>query len=498
MNPKAVRDFFYREEVPFSLALLRILLPLVLLVVIVPRWVHSRELYSTDGAAAPLAVNYGFDNFLPEPNGTVAVALMTVLLVSLITSALGWWTRTSLLISAVLFGYLNLLDCLSSITKYSVISTHLMVLLGVSRCGALWSIDAWLKSSDLPTRRLLGITTSLPIAAVWPQRLMQLLIGLIYFGAATTKLQTEAYFTSDQLRWWMMTDVNRTNPLGEWLSLYPGILIAMAHAAIVWQIVFVFICWRGIGRLIALGFGATFHLSTAPLLGLYVFPMVMISSYVVFFSEQDALRLLRWMKWLRRSMDFQSVPSKYRDEHGLEAHATPSRIRRPGLRWATSSLAYVVVLSVTTAVGVAAEFMIDPYGERRAVGKHSLPLLEPGFMEQVPKHAEDLREGDKFHTLTIGTEMLGRVMLNSRSQFKRGERLWAQVSLTLLHGDQWIECNLHDKDGLLFERNGQLVTRDRLRAEWRYTIPQDIAAGQYWIVLRSGTEEIARRQLTIE
>ncbi len=474
---ESLHSFFYREEVPFSLALLRIMLPLVLLIVVVPRWGHSRELYSTDGAPAQLAINYGWPQFLPEPNGTTAVALMSVLAISLVTSAVGWKTRASLLISTALFAYLNLLDCLSSITKYSVISTHLLLLLGLSDCGAIWSVDSLLKPSTLPRRSVFGTTTALPVAPVWPRRLIQLLIGLIYFGAATTKLQTEAYFTSDQLRWWMMTNVNRANPLGEWLSLFPSLLIAMAYAAIVWQIIFVFVSWRGIGRLFAIGFGTTFHLSTGPLLGIFVFPMVMISSYVSFLSEKDMLRICRWL----RTLD-------------LNRRLTQP-VRVP--KWAASGFAYLTVLVVTSAVGVGAEYVIDPYGERSAGGPLPLPLLEAGFFEQIPKEPESIREADKFHTVAIGTQLLGGVMMNSRSEFARGEQFLVQTNLTLLHGDQWIECNLLDPAGRLIERVGQVVTRERMRAEWRFKLPHDLKPGTHTLLVRSGGVEVARRPIVI-
>ncbi|GIT28627.1 MAG: hypothetical protein Ct9H300mP1_06730 [Planctomycetaceae bacterium] len=45
----------------------------------------------------------------------------------------------------------------------------------------------------------------------WPRRLMQLLIGLIYLGAAITKIHTPTFFSGDQLRFWLMTDVNNSN-----------------------------------------------------------------------------------------------------------------------------------------------------------------------------------------------------------------------------------------------------------------------------------------------
>ena len=69
----SIREFFFAPEVPYGLALCRMVLPVILLYVVLRRWSHAREFFSTDGAAAPLADNYGYFNMLPVPSGTVAV-----------------------------------------------------------------------------------------------------------------------------------------------------------------------------------------------------------------------------------------------------------------------------------------------------------------------------------------------------------------------------------------------------------------------------------------
>ena len=91
-----VRDIFFAREVPYGLALVRIFMPWVLMCVVAPRWIHSRELFSSDGAATPLHANFGMPDLLPELPGTVVVGLMTILVFSLITSSIGWCTRFSL------------------------------------------------------------------------------------------------------------------------------------------------------------------------------------------------------------------------------------------------------------------------------------------------------------------------------------------------------------------------------------------------------------------
>ena len=166
----SVREFFLAEEVPYGLALCRMVLPPILLYVVLRRWPHAREFFSTDGASAPLANNYGYFNMLPVPSGTVAVILMTLLVVLLVTTMIGWRTRISVIGCLVIYTHLNMLDCLSTFTKYSVIASHVLLLLSFSHCGAVWSVDAG--------RARRGATPPAPPRfPAWPRRLMQLLIG---------------------------------------------------------------------------------------------------------------------------------------------------------------------------------------------------------------------------------------------------------------------------------------------------------------------------------
>ena len=185
--------FFFGQELPHGMAIVRILLPLVLLLVIVPRWPHARELFSADGAAAPLTRNYANSWQLPVPSGTVAVGLTTLLAFTLVTSSIGWCTRISLIASTILFTYLNLLDCIGSLTKYSVIATHGLFCLSLSSCGAVWSVDSLLRRRDLAAGGTSGTTPSHFDA--WPRRLLQIMIGMVYLGAALTKMHTPAFFS---------------------------------------------------------------------------------------------------------------------------------------------------------------------------------------------------------------------------------------------------------------------------------------------------------------
>ncbi len=145
----SIREFFYGLEVPYGLALARMTLPLVLLFVMVPRWHFARELFSTDGAPISLWDAYHTHAWIPTPNGTVAVAIHSLVILTLVTASLGWCTRVSLIVSVFGFVYLNMNEIIGTMNKHTVISSHVLFLLCFSQCGSLWSIDSWLRRSRL-------------------------------------------------------------------------------------------------------------------------------------------------------------------------------------------------------------------------------------------------------------------------------------------------------------------------------------------------------------
>ncbi|MDC0175802.1 HTTM domain-containing protein [Planctomycetaceae bacterium] len=470
----SVREFFFALEVPYGLALCRMVLPVILLYVVLRRWSHAREFFSSDGASAPLADNYGYFNMLPVPSGTMAVILMTLLVMFLVTMSVGWRTRVSVIGCLVIYTYLNMLDCLSTFTKYSVIASHVLLLLSFSRCGAVWSVDAWLD------RRKRIDWTGPPRFPAWPRRLMQLLIGLIYLGAAITKIHTPTFFSGDQLRFWLMTDVNHSNPMGEQLTLYPVMVVTMAYISVVWEILFIFTCWRGHGRWIMLLLGAGFHLGTRQTLGLFVFPWVSMTTYLAFINASD---VVRWQGWWARfwpeKKDLSAVPRRT-DWHGKLA------------------LAFPATLLVTAVLGVELEHWIDPYGIRRQEGPHQLVELDRATVEAMLESNPVMRPEDLVHSLEMGEMLVGGYVVGHKSTFRQGERLFAQCTLNPPHPDLMIECNLHDKENRLLDRVQQVVPRETFRANFLYVLHDALVPGEYSLVVRCGGQEVARRRIVLE
>lgn len=495
-----LREFFFAEETPFGLALVRISICLACLLVTVPRWIHSRELYSTDGAPSPLALNYGYADLLPLPSGGVAVALMTVLTFCCATACIGWCTRASLSIAAVLYTYLNLLDSISTMTKYSVITSHVLVLLAFSHCGAVWSVDAWLRRKRSGLQQTVAPSDEQKFAA-WPRRLIQILIGVVYMGASVTKMHTPAYFSGDQLWHWMITNVNNANPVGEWMTLYPATLVAFAYLCVIWEILFLFMSWRGWGRVCMLTMGVGFHFMTTLTLGLYLFPITCLATYFAFVDSADiSAATACWRRWQKSS-------AANRTSKMTTAFEGPRAIARSvlgrlipvahRLTPATSFGLFGVLLTVTTVGAVEVEYRLDIYGERRPEGPLALKEIAPEVAKQMFAGSKRLREYDKLLAFDVGTSMFGGLVTGVRDTFRHGEMVLAQCTLSPPHEDMWVECNLHDANNVLIDRVGQIVVRSQLRGNFMYRACDALETGTYFLVLRTGTQELTRRKIEI-
>jgi len=472
--PRRIRDFFHAEETPYGLALIRITMPLALLVGVIPRWPYAREIYSLDGAPAPLWDTYGMAEGLPLPTAPVAVALFSALVFFLLATSAGWMTRLSTILSFVLYTYFGCLDQLSTMTKYTCIAAHVLLILSLSHCGAVWSVDAWLRarSGDLPKE--------LPKFPAWPRRLLQLLLGIIYLAAAMTKFHTPAFFSGDQLVFWMLTDVNFDNPLGERLALYPALVPIMSYLTVVWEVGFLFAAWRGFGRTCMLGIGVVFHFLTWATLGLIVFPLIYLTIYFSFVNSHDVDRISSWWRARRpESLRTRTLPASFR------------------VRPLQSAAAFAVLAAATTFVGVELEYRLDRFGERRAEGAYALTPMEPERVATLLRNDQFVRPADKVMAFDLGSITVGDIVADRRRAFDYGETAIVQCSLLPPHEDIWVEFNLQDADGRVVTRSGQITPREYLRSSHHYTFEPDLAPGRYAWVLRIDGKDVARRDFTL-
>lgn len=484
-------EFFFAEEVPYGLAVMRMLLPLSLAGNLIRRWPWVRDMFSADGAPAPLADNFGYPDMLPLFPGSVAVALFTLMMVCFVMSSIGLFTRLSIVVSAVLYWYFAMVDSVSTITKYSVILTHLFLLLSLSQCGSVWSVDAWLS-------RRRGVAEPFGVGAgerfpIWPARLVQLFLGVVYLGAAMTKLHTPIFFSGDQLMYWMMTHMMSHAPLGDLLSQYPLLLSVFSYITIVWEVAFIFCVWFPMLRVPMLAIGAIFHVMTAVTLGLLVFPMVMISAYFAFLTESDvqwwgaqfrrASRRVAWLGGVTRRVN--------------AAVARLALVNPLSGKWKVAAGAYATVLATLVMAGVELEYRMDLYGQHRPEGRYQLQPMDATVAEAMIAGDEPLREKDKLHALDLGTMMAGDHLVDRRRQFKHGDRIIVQASVNPPRDDIWLDCQLVDGDGHTVTKVGQIMPREIFRTHFTFFMNNGLQPGEYAVVLKSAGVEVARRKFQL-
>jgi len=484
-----VHRFFFEPEIPFGMALIRIVFPIILMGMVMPRWHVVRELFSTDGAIAQLSDGYGYPHLMPEFSGTVAVTLYAVMIFALLSASIGWCTRTSLIISAVLFTYFTMLDYVSTMTKYTVIATHVLTLLALSECGSLWSVDAWLagrKRNSWPGE---------PSAAyekfpAWPRRLLQIFIGVVYFGAAITKMHTPLFFTGDMLQFWMQTHINFKHPIGEYMSLYPILLVAFAYVTIVWEIMFLFTCWKGTARWLMLPVGILFHFMTTLTLGLLMFPVICYCTYLSFLDEDDTRNVAAWFRrlcrrstWLKRGVTQLAV--------------LRTRMGNPTGWKSSARAAFVFSMALFAVANVEIEHWMDLYGERRPEGRYALTPMDSDEVARILAPTEPYRVSDRFFAIDLGTILVGDRLANRRTEFRQGERLIAQCNLTPPHEDMYIECRLQNSDNRIVERLGSVATREMFRANFNYWITDATPPGEYSLVIETAGRPIMQKKFQV-
>ncbi len=469
--------FFFAAERPVGLALVRIALPLVLLIPTLHRVFRVREFYSLAGAPTPLWDNYGQPEFLPIPSAPVAAGLYALLILSLISSSLGWRTRISLLISGVLTAYFGMVDLISTMTKYTVISTHVLILLSMSDCGRVWSVDRW-----LALRRGLDWKETGP---AWPRRLVQILIGIVYLGAAVTKLHTPAFFSGDQLRFWMLSNANTANPLGETLSQYPGLILIMAYVTIVWEISFLLTSWKGTPRTLMLGIGLLFHVMTIFTLGLVVFPLVYFAIYFAWYEQPDHLTwMARWHSWFGRD---------FREALSVADASVPVRAG-----WRIPSLiSWAACAGCAIALGVWVDHTSDPFGDQRPEGRYTLQPISAERLAVLMRNDQRVQVTDKVFALDIGSVMFNDNLVDRKTQFRHGEKALVQCSLLPPHEDLYLEINLRNEEEQIVRRLWQVVSRENLRGHFWFEMADSLAPGPYSVVIKINGTDAGRRSLEL-
>jgi hypothetical protein len=201
-----------------------------------------------------------------------------VLAILAVMIALGAFHRIVTLLFVIGFAYTQLID----VTNY-LNHNYLVVLIGVQLAllpaNAMWSIDA---RRDPAIRR-----TSIPAWMVW---LLRFQIGVVYVFAGLAKLKADWLLHGQPLNLWLAARTEM--PVLGRLFEEPWAAMAMSWAGFLFDTTIAF--WLSWSRSRVLAYGAlvVFHALTGYLLNIGMFPFIMTTSALIFFSPSWPRRVL--------------------------------------------------------------------------------------------------------------------------------------------------------------------------------------------------------------
>lgn len=175
---------------------------------------------------------------LPRAGQPALVALALAFRLSVLTSALGLFTRLSTVVALFTGAYLFWLPHnFGKIHHSDAVILFSLLILACSRCGDAISVDAWLRK-----RRGLGASAAPSFEYYWPVRLVQALTALMFFGAGISKLQKSGidWAFSENLARLFVRHHYSHEPLVDWgltLATMPLLTQALAFAALLLELV---------------------------------------------------------------------------------------------------------------------------------------------------------------------------------------------------------------------------------------------------------------------
>jgi len=254
---------------------------------------------------------YGFE--WVQPLGTTAMWLLYgLMLVAALSIMLGAWYRVGTIIFFVLFSYFELLDLTHYLNHYYLISL-LALLLCYLPANRRYAVDVWRK----PQLYLEEVPR-------WSILVLQVQIGFVYFYAGIAKLQPD----------WLLS----AQPLSIWLTRQGDFPLVGTYLA--WPLTAHLFSWFGAfydlsipfllswkpSRALAYLAVVVFHIFTALLFNIGIFPLAMIAFALIFFSGF-------WHQKIISTFELIFILSKLKYANKVKQNIATSTLKMPWLLW---------------------------------------------------------------------------------------------------------------------------------------------------------------------
>jgi len=221
---------------------------------------------------------YGFE--WVKPVGLYTYAFFIICGISAFFVAIGYKYRLSILIFFLSFTYIELMDKTTYLNHYYFVSLVSFIMLFIP-CNAMFSIDA------------ISIRKSYKTVPKWTIDSLKLMLGIVYFYAGITKINSDWLLNAMPLKLWLKSKydlpfIGHTLMQQEWFHFF------MSWGGMFYDISIPFLLLIRKTRSIAFVLVVAFHITTRVLFPIGMFPYIMILSTIIFFDSNVHYKIIHF------------------------------------------------------------------------------------------------------------------------------------------------------------------------------------------------------------
>ena len=272
-----IANYFNKQTNAAPLAVFRLLFGLLMLISIIrfwsKGWIHSLYIEPSYHFSY-----YGFD--WVKPLGVYTYFLFLICGVSAFLVGIGYKYRISILVFFLSFTYIELMDKTTYLNHYYFVSIVSFMMLFLP-CNAQFSVDA------------INRKQSYKLVPNWTIDSLKLFLGIVYFYAGLTKINSDWLLNAMPLKLWLKSKydlpfIGQTIMQQEWFSFF------MSWGGMFYDLSIPFLLLFRKTRSYAFILVVAFHIATRILFPIGMFPYIMILSTIIFFDSDVHMKILRF------------------------------------------------------------------------------------------------------------------------------------------------------------------------------------------------------------
>jgi hypothetical protein len=278
--------FFFEADAVETMRLFRLCLGILLFVAYVIRAVDNEFYFGANGVIQvdkmldSFPMKYRWSLLVWFPGEGMLWGTTIVLLISLMTMALGFFPR----VSAAIAYFLHV----------SFMHRNMGIVYGLDMISTYFLFYFIFAKTDAPPTRKDSWSTLLTSAAL---RLCQIQICIIYAFSGWEKLKGLSWWKGEAI-WTVFANSQIARFQMNWISHFPLVITLLTYMTLLWEIYFPVVIWSKKLRPWILVGGVGLHLGIGVVVFIPFFSALMVISYITFLTPEESKWALRRVKYL--------------------------------------------------------------------------------------------------------------------------------------------------------------------------------------------------------